>query len=554
MPSTSEHFSTSEKRSGYGAAEEPLSLRRLRESLSNLEQLERQRHELRDRFESCPGGISGSDRTRFGEETRYETRSTRDETPQEGSRIGQYSRISSVSPRWGSSSPPPHNLGLGNRCFSSGTDRLTGGVGSGASLLESSPRQEAPWKSSPPAAAGGGSDREATRSSLRAASPMASNRLSSTTLRPPVRDSALALALERSQDHIDALQRERDDALRRAADQESEVLRLTMLVERSEAGHCALLEERQRDAADTQRLRREHREAMEQLTALRAEAHHLRTSSDENKSRLERTVAEQRHQIESLEDSGAHAERELSERSSRTSDTETALFSCLMERTTLLQFMVDLLTALQTLFYDPTPFTKLHLESSSPTRATVAGGAGNRNGSRPRTASVERRGRSGCYACTPSNRVESGAGIAAWPGAGDFPQGSGFDDLRELCSALESEIASASQAFSSQVSRVVAEAEQSARAMGASSPQPQHQQQLRTCAAWLEQERRRRERQGLPPDHAVPAVDWNEERAQYQVFTRSMETKFAQLAKLRRLLQARYNAASKKKAQSVGRY
>ncbi|CAE8591209.1 unnamed protein product [Polarella glacialis] len=390
MPSTSEHFSNSEKRSGYGAAEEPLSLRRLRESLSNLEQLERQRHELRDRFESCPGGISGSDRTRFGEETRYETRetrSTRDETPQEGSRIGQYSRISSVSPRWGSSSPPPHNLGLGNRCFSSGTDRLTGGVGSGASLLESSPRQEAPWKSSPPAAAGGGSDREATRSSLRAASPVASNRLSSTTLRPPVRDSALALALERSQDHIDALQRERDDALRRAADQESEVLRLTMLVERSEAGHCALLEERQRDAADTQRLRREHREAMEQLTALRAEVK-LEKGQAASTSQSCSTAACALGKLPT-----AHAERELSERSSRTSDTETALFSCLMERTTLLQFMVDLLTALQTLFYDPTPFTKLHLESSSPTRATVAGGAGNRNGSRPRTASVERRGR-----------------------------------------------------------------------------------------------------------------------------------------------------------------
>ncbi|CAE8735163.1 unnamed protein product [Polarella glacialis] len=376
MPSTSEHFSNSEKRSGYGAAEEPLSLRRLRESLSNLEQLERQRHELRDRFESCPGGISGSDRTRFGEETRYETRetrSTRDETPQEGSRIGQYSRISSVSPRWGSSSPPPHNLGLGNRCFSSGTDRLTGGVGSGASLLESSPRQEAPWKSSPPAAAGGGSDREATRSSLRAASPVASNRLSSTTLRPPVRDSALALALERSQDHIDALQRERDDALRRAADQESEVLRLTMLVERSEAGHCALLEERQRDAADTQRLRREHREAMEQLTALRAE---IRISCSTAACALGKLPTAAWKSVLPL-----------------TSDTETALFSCLMERTTLLQFMVDLLTALQTLFYDPTPFAKLHLESSSPTRATVAGGAGNRNGSRPRTASVERRGR-----------------------------------------------------------------------------------------------------------------------------------------------------------------
>ena len=112
---------------------------------------------------------------------------------------------------------------------------------------------------------------------------------------------------------------------------------------------------------------------------------------------------------------------------------------------------------------------------------------------------------------------------------------SGGEDLKELCSALEMEIAQASKAFTAQVQRVLAEAEQSARAVSAVH---QPGQQQRACGAWVEQEKRRKEKQGLPADRAVPSVDWQEERAQYLNTTRSMERKFAQLIKLRRLLQA----------------
>ena len=120
---------------------------------------------------------------------------------------------------------------------------------------------------------------------------------------------------------------------------------------------------------------------------------------------------------------------------------------------------------------------------------------------------------------------------------------SGGEDLKELCSALEMEIAQASKAFTAQVQRVLAEAEQSARAVSAVQ---QPGQQQRACGAWVEQEKRRKEKQGLGKDRAVPSVDWQEERAQYLSTTRSMERKFAQLIKLRRLLQAKFNAARKK--------
>mmetsp|Transcript_28039 Transcript_28039/g.50625 ORF Transcript_28039/g.50625 Transcript_28039/m.50625 type:complete len:520 (+) Transcript_28039:64-1623(+) len=497
------------------SGEEPLSLRRLRESLSNLEQLERQRTELRDRFESYPGGLTSS-----GIDDKRPLPPERDRNVNsEG--YSHVSKIAGSPSRQRSSSPHATNLGLGNR----------GSAGTGGASL-SSPR-DLPWTTQRVT-----SDQDLPlRSSLRSASPAATR-----PNKPVARDSALALALERSQDHIDALQRERDDALRKAADFESEVLRLTLLVERSEAGHVAMLDERQKELADVQRLRREHREALEQLASLRAEANQTRSNSDETRNRLERLLAQQRARLEALEEANAGAERELQDRSTRSSDIETALYSCLQERTVLLQFMVDLLTALQTLFYDPTPFVQLNIAQ----RQAIGERPAPKELARTRSQSRSRVHRhAGCYVCGEQQTSPAAIDRIAQEMTGGGG-GSGMDDLRDLCSSLEVEIAQASKAFSAQVQRVLAEAEQSARAVNAASQQDAEQQQLRACAAWVEQERRRREKQGLPADRAMPSVDWAEERSQYQATTRSMETKFAQLAKLRRLLQARYNVAKKR--------
>jgi len=468
-----------------------VSLRRLRESLSHLERLERQRHVLRDRFDAYPS-------------------QSRPEGVADGHRPRAHFAASHSSPRQEET-----------RRQRSASPQARRGSGTGG-LSFASPRE--------PVASGldesGREGRTSDEPSPRLGSAFGA------------RDSALALALERSQDHIEALQRERDEALRRAADQEAEVLRLTMLVERSEAGHCALLEERKRELAELQRLRREHREARDQAAALRAEVQQTKSSADETRQRLERMLAEQREHIEALEEANGVAEHELQDKSTQSTDMEIALFSSLLERTALLQFMVDLLSALQTLFYDPTPFCRLRLRSSSP----PPGGRSRRSASRD---SWHRHQHAGCYACGPGD-------LAPMP----TPQAlkdigtsiSGGDDLRELCTALEAEIAQASQAFSAQVQRVLAEAEQSARAVGAASPG----QMLRACKSWVEQEKRRKEKQGLPGDRALPSVDWGEERAQYLTTTRAMEAKFAQLTKLRRLLQAKY-AAARKKLQA-GRY
>merc|ERR1711881_345627 len=158
------------------------------------------------------------------------------------------------------------------------------------------------------------------------------------------------MGLERSQDRIDSLQNERDEALRQAASHEAEVVRLTVQLERSEAEHRSLAEERQRELGELSRIRREHRDALEPLAALRAEAHQSRATSEEWRQRFDKLVADQRQQIASLEDAGSRASRDLVEHETRASEFGDGLYTCIHERTALLHFVVDLLAALQSLF------------------------------------------------------------------------------------------------------------------------------------------------------------------------------------------------------------
>lgn len=474
-------------------SDEPPTLRRLRESLSNLEQLERQRHEMRDRFEA--------DRDREGD--------------------GYFGLKPSLSPRC--SSPP--NLGLGNRTIGEGTPSLP-------SWRHTEKAPARPLRESPP-------------------------RSTTSAWQPPIyrdrlpRDSALSLALEKSQERIDALQRERDEARRHAADQEAEVVKLTMLLERTESEQRALLEERQRELTEHQRSRREHREALEQVAALRSESHQSRSSSEEWRARLERLLQEQRQQIEALEEAGNRSQKELSERTRSSSELGDALVVCLQERASLLHFVVDLLSALQALFYDPTPFASLRLVASGrQVKGAGPHGAPGPHGpygphgqpsstaARARSASRER-----LY-----SRNTNAAELASIQGGAVLDSGAA-EDVRELVSSLEAEISDASQEFSAQVQRIIAEAELASRTIGLLRREHGEGDAgvQSACAAWLEQERRRRDKLGLPKNCPVPCIDWAEERAQYHMTTRSMETKFAQLHKLKRLLEVRVNAVARKK-------
>jgi len=336
------------------------------------------------------------------------------------------------------------------------------------------------------------------------------------------RDSALAMALEKSQDRIDALQRERDEALRRASEQQAEIARLTKLAERKDAEHRALYEDRHREIGELQRLRREHRDALEQLAALRAEAHQSRANSEEVRARFDRLLTDQREQIEALEQ---RTNREVAEQSGRTEELGGTLYACLQERMLLLQFLVDVLKTAQAVFNDAPSAGSAPLRSPSVPSRT-----------RSRSCSCERGHRhSGCYACGTSVKQRR----------------EGIADLRELVLSLESEIHEMSQEYAMLLQRVSSEAELSSRVLGPVSTlgdyragflagdAPDPRSVMRTCLAWADQEHHRKERHGLPPDTPIPCINWAEERERYQAATRSLQTKFNQLAKLRRVLRAR---------------
>lgn len=356
------------------------------------------------------------------------------------------------------------------------------------------------------------------------------------------RDSALALALEKSQGRCAALQLEMDQSQKRLAQQEAETIRLTMIAERSEAENRALVEEKQHLLSELSTLRREHRGALDQLADLKAEVLQSRADSEDLRGRWERMVAEQRTQIEALEDVSGRAARDLDSCHGRAEDFSEALFVLLRERTSLLHFLVDLLTALQALFYDPTPF---------------ASAARNDRGALPR---AEKRARS-----SERPYVHTGPGGGALyrsfsPGPEQYARRTqcraewreGIGDIRDLVASLESEIGASSHEYSMLVQRVLEQAERSAKVLGPAfaglagperQPKPgQGQEQepasevaLGVCIAWAGEDRRRRGKLG----RWQPAANWPAERETYKSVTRTMESKFAQLAKLQRVLHAR---------------
>jgi hypothetical protein len=351
------------------------------------------------------------------------------------------------------------------------------------------------------------------------------------------------LALERSQDRIEELQRERDESLHQAAAHEAEVVRLTLELEKSEADHRSVVEERQRERDEISRMRREHRDALEQLAALRADAHQSRTTSEDWRQRFDKLVADQRQQISALEEVNSRASRDVAEHETRATDFGECLYVCIHERSTLLYFLVDLLSSLQSLFYEPTPFV-----TAQPAVRQTAAARSAHGGARNRSSSCDghMHKHSGCYACSyKQGQTHTHGGFGATHTQGRQDWRDGLSDLQELITALEHEIGDTSEQFSKQVHRIVDEVEQCAqvvRRAGTESvlgDQMHNQVVLQTCLAWVDQERRRLDKLGLPFDSLAPRVDWAEERTQYHAATRAMEMKFAQLMKLKRVMQNR---------------
>jgi len=370
-------------------------------------------------------------------------------------------------------------------------------------------------------------------------------------------DAALTLALDQSQDQLEALHKESDAYRHKAMKHEAEVARLSVLLERNEAERSRLMqeqrremEERRKEGEELQQLRREHREALGEAAGDRAKLHELRAISEEQRWRLEELVQEQRERLQLMEEVGGH-----------TTNVSDALYRCVSERASMLHFLAELLLAQHTLLYHrPKDLVSTSLKGFGP-----SDGASARKSSSPSRA----RGRSQdrlsgtCAACVSESQVprcrtclgrrEVGhEALGAGTGATGGPTVS--SDLRELAASLEGELANGAQNLQAQAQRVAVEAEITARALATRPSGADAYEQERSevsvaqhaCSAWLEQERLQRERVGLPPRGLVPRISWAEERAHYQATMRVAESKFAQLAKVRRVLKNR-QAASKRR-------
>eukprot|EP00929_Paragymnodinium_shiwhaense_P007236 TRINITY_DN111170_c0_g1_i1.p1 TRINITY_DN111170_c0_g1~~TRINITY_DN111170_c0_g1_i1.p1 ORF type:complete len:584 (+),score=104.38 TRINITY_DN111170_c0_g1_i1:120-1871(+) len=570
-----------------GVTAEPRSLRRLRESLSSLEQLERRRKELREKWDER---VDDTVPSAFGLAKEVEEHADRLKVVSASSAstsLGLLGRDTHLEEDWPTSSYHRDSSYIFAKSARAEPTSVLRSVYDSDELddswqkstarhrTSSRPPLEQRLYSEPRASSSSAVPRASDYSRLKRASQEADDALalSGNTAR-----SQLVAALEKAQERIAILKRERDDALyqrdrtfAKAASQEADLSTLSMQLERAEADHRGLLEERVREsqsfreehrkeAAENARLRQDLLEANERIAALEAMEKQTRTSTEEWRDRYDRLSIDQRQQVDTWEDTVSRASRELNEQRRLAGDFGESLYRCLHERDALLHFVLDLLTALQSLFYEPTSFATIRL----PARSSSSNMGGAQHGgppSRSRSCSAERYNmHAGLYG--------SGYVPSRSPNAKNVQKelrDGGTGDLRQVAEDLAYEVGEASQGCSALVQRVVAECERSARVLGlpvrslgsASGDRflevPSALEgdrlgaggdrgMLRTCLEWIADDRRRREIQGIPPDSMTPLINWGGERSEWQANTRVMETKFEQLTRLKRVIQSKQHA------------
>mmetsp|Transcript_88259 Transcript_88259/g.184427 ORF Transcript_88259/g.184427 Transcript_88259/m.184427 type:complete len:493 (+) Transcript_88259:273-1751(+) len=159
------------------------------------------------------------------------------------------------------------------------------------------------------------------------------------TADPASLDAALTSALEQSQQQLEALQKQSDAYHHKALQQEAEAARLLLQLNRSESErkrlqqeHHEVLERRGTEVQELQRLRAELREAWAEAASSSAALEHQKLAAEEREQALRASLEEQESKVQYLEETSARSQ-ELFE----------AFRSCLDERAPVLRFLSDLL-------------------------------------------------------------------------------------------------------------------------------------------------------------------------------------------------------------------
>jgi len=568
------------------ASEEPLSLRRLRESLASLEQLERQRTDLRQHYDDCPfAGVSYP----AGLRTCCNGLAAHGSCDCCGCGRAPRETCCTGHP----ATPPTYglHLGIGNRQGQGGPhtaeDETSGHTGAwvgaaqitGGSGCSRPARLPSPVHATTPTLPRAMGYTHGTRG--RSVEPLECWDDEALQQQQRFLRESLDGATCSARGRADRLESERDEAVRKVEDKEAEVRHLTRLVDRLQAERSAMEEDQQRERdrsrIEAQRLGRERLEALQEAAAVRTETLQFRARSEALRGRLETTLSEQRQQLERLGGLGDLVSRDFEEQSSRVSSLSEALYSCLQERTTIIHFLVDVLMSLQSIVCDPaligpmtggSPRTPGRSTSATSTnrgsgravqRSSSAVGATQRGGSasareRSPGSSCERGHRhSGCFVCGGSRKSAPSGRRLGPPRAGaastvieDSGEGSGLDqiDVPKLATLSSELVAAARDGYGGLARKLAAEADRSARVAGVVrgvdptlDGQPSQEDLQNACNAWMEQLRVRRR-------SLEPCIDWADERAKCQSLILSLETKLTRLARLRQIQQPQAHEVS----------
>lgn len=352
---------------------------------------------------------------------------------------------------------------------------------------------------------------------------------------------ALTKALRSCQERCSQLEAKRSEVAEELRICDDDKARFQLALSRAEQENKQLLQERQKKMEETIHLRQELRIATEGLTDIEAQTKEKLSDHEAQRQRLERLVDEQRRHIETLESSNqrdkeeAHLSRDTIERLGR------GMWAMLEEKTRSLEFMTNLVSSMQSLFYNPTPF----LEHARRTKK--------------------------CGGSHTLKRLELREGVS---------------ELRELLEQIEDEIADSSQAYSKFIQRLLQREDEMKRIIAVKPTSVLQQIQLADQLLIADAKAPSRDvdedaytfhptsrKKGRTQDEQENAkalvprrgkqsslyVDWATEMEQFKAITTVMETKFSQLTKLKKVIQVKQPAArraassAQDRSHSVGR-
>eukprot|EP00397_Hematodinium_sp_SG-2012_P032522 GEMP01034632.1.p1 GENE.GEMP01034632.1~~GEMP01034632.1.p1 ORF type:complete len:490 (+),score=117.78 GEMP01034632.1:78-1472(+) len=382
---------------------------------------------------------------------------------------------------------------------------------------------------------------------------------------------ALTNALRSCRERCSQLESKRGQAKEELRISEDDKARLQLSVARVAQENKQLLQDREKKLEANLQLRQDLRTATDQLADLDAQMRERMKDFEAQRHRLERLVEEQRRHIESLEQT-RHGELEEVMRSRETIERlGKGTWALLEEKAKCAEFLTNLVSSMQSLFYNPTPFV---------TQARMAA----------------RR----CGGVHTLKRLEVREGVS---------------ELRELLEQLEEEIADSSQAYSKFIQRLLQREDEMKRIVAIKPTNVLEQIQVVDSLLMADQKRLRRDvsSYGFTPgarasslkasrgsrgsevdtergsgflgtkalrgsrgseldtEHgsgfsgtkaprakAMTSVDWAAEMLQFQQITSTMETKFIQLTKLKNVIQSKSTighraSATNVRSRSVGR-